>query len=72
MGKQILGGNQIAMINTIKAFSHFYIYVQILTFPIFYRTIDGVSYPGVIKEKEAAQQQYQKAVSRGQSAGLVK
>ncbi|KAJ6667678.1 hypothetical protein lerEdw1_015999, partial [Lerista edwardsae] len=34
--------------------------------------IDGVAYPGVIKEKEAAQQQYQQAVSRGQTAGLVK
>uniref|UniRef100_A0ACB8EIL5 Inter-alpha-trypsin inhibitor heavy chain H3 n=1 Tax=Sphaerodactylus townsendi TaxID=933632 RepID=A0ACB8EIL5_9SAUR len=34
--------------------------------------IDGVLYPGVIKEKEVAQQQYQKAVSRGQTAGLVK
>uniref|UniRef100_A0A8D2LR66 Inter-alpha-trypsin inhibitor heavy chain H3 n=1 Tax=Varanus komodoensis TaxID=61221 RepID=A0A8D2LR66_VARKO len=38
----------------------------------FVMTIDGVSYPGIIKEKEAAQQQYQKAVSRGQTAGLVK
>ncbi|KAJ6667713.1 hypothetical protein lerEdw1_016034 [Lerista edwardsae] len=36
------------------------------------RTIDGVSYPGIIKEKEVAQQQYQRAVSRGQTAGLVK
>lgn len=36
------------------------------------RTIDGVVYPGVIKEKEVAQQQYQKAVSSGQTAGLVK
>uniref|UniRef100_A0A8D0C8T0 Uncharacterized protein n=1 Tax=Salvator merianae TaxID=96440 RepID=A0A8D0C8T0_SALMN len=35
-------------------------------------TIDGVVYQGVIKEKKAAQQQYQKAVSRGQTAGLVK
>ncbi|CAI5767142.1 inter-alpha-trypsin inhibitor heavy chain H3-like [Podarcis lilfordi] len=38
----------------------------------FTMTIDGVTYPGTIKEKEAAQQQYQKAVSRGQTAGLVK
>ncbi|XP_066469056.1 inter-alpha-trypsin inhibitor heavy chain H3-like [Tiliqua scincoides] len=38
----------------------------------FIMTIDGVSYPGVIKEKEVAQQQYQRAVSRGQTAGLVK
>ncbi|KAM3848236.1 inter-alpha-trypsin inhibitor heavy chain H3-like [Vipera latastei] len=35
-------------------------------------TIDGVTYPGVIKEKEVAQKQYQQAVSRGQTAGLVK
>ncbi|XP_060544999.1 LOW QUALITY PROTEIN: inter-alpha-trypsin inhibitor heavy chain H3-like [Pantherophis guttatus] len=35
-------------------------------------TIDGVTYPGIIKEKEAAQKQYQQAVSRGQTAGLVK
>ncbi|XP_053570493.1 inter-alpha-trypsin inhibitor heavy chain H3 [Bombina bombina] len=38
----------------------------------FSMTIDGVTYEGVIKEKEAAKQQYQKAVSRGQTAGLVK
>ncbi|XP_032066898.1 inter-alpha-trypsin inhibitor heavy chain H3-like isoform X2 [Thamnophis elegans] len=35
-------------------------------------TVDGVTYPGIIKEKEAAQKQYQQAVSRGQTAGLVK
>ncbi|XP_070594764.1 inter-alpha-trypsin inhibitor heavy chain H3-like [Erythrolamprus reginae] len=35
-------------------------------------TIDGVVYPGIIKEKEVAQKQYQQAVSRGQTAGLVK
>nr|DBA18731.1 TPA: hypothetical protein GDO54_016943 [Pyxicephalus adspersus] len=34
--------------------------------------IDGVTYPGVIKEKEAAKKQYETAVSRGQTAGLVK
>ncbi|XP_066206916.1 inter-alpha-trypsin inhibitor heavy chain H4 [Saccopteryx leptura] len=34
--------------------------------------IDGVSYPGNIKEKDAAQEQYSAAVARGQSAGLVK
>ncbi|NXM73139.1 ITIH3 inhibitor, partial [Serilophus lunatus] len=34
--------------------------------------IDGVTYPGTIKEKEAAKKQYEKAVSRGQTAGLVK
>ncbi|XP_060544374.1 inter-alpha-trypsin inhibitor heavy chain H3-like [Pantherophis guttatus] len=38
----------------------------------FTMTIDGVTYPGTIKEKEAAQKQYQQAVSRGQTAGLVK
>ncbi|XP_077308323.1 inter-alpha-trypsin inhibitor heavy chain H3-like [Lithobates pipiens] len=34
--------------------------------------IDGVTYTGVIKEKEVAKKQYEKAVSRGQTAGLVK
>ncbi|XP_043930570.1 inter-alpha-trypsin inhibitor heavy chain H3-like [Protopterus annectens] len=34
--------------------------------------IDGVTYTGVVKEKEVAKQQYQQAVSRGQTAGLVK
>ncbi|OCT58117.1 hypothetical protein XELAEV_18002612mg [Xenopus laevis] len=38
----------------------------------FTMVIDGVTYPGVIKEKEAAKKQYEKAVSRGQSAGLVR
>ncbi|XP_016411891.1 inter-alpha-trypsin inhibitor heavy chain H3-like [Sinocyclocheilus rhinocerous] len=34
--------------------------------------IEGKTYDGVVKEKEEAQQQYSQAVSRGQSAGLVK
>ncbi|KAL8212378.1 UNVERIFIED_CONTAM: Inter-alpha-trypsin inhibitor heavy chain H3, partial [Gekko kuhli] len=38
----------------------------------FTMTIDGATYPGIIKEKEVAQKQYQKAVSSGQTAGLVK
>ncbi|XP_045153353.1 inter-alpha-trypsin inhibitor heavy chain H4 [Echinops telfairi] len=38
----------------------------------FSMTIDGVTYPGNIKDKAAAQEQYSAAVSRGQSAGLVK
>ncbi|XP_009068175.1 PREDICTED: inter-alpha-trypsin inhibitor heavy chain H3, partial [Acanthisitta chloris] len=38
----------------------------------FSMTIDGVTYPGTIKEKETAKKQYEKAVSRGQTAGLVK
>ncbi|XP_008941885.1 PREDICTED: inter-alpha-trypsin inhibitor heavy chain H3 [Merops nubicus] len=38
----------------------------------FSMTIDGVTYPGTIKEKETAKQQYEKAVSKGQTAGLVK
>ncbi|XP_037239838.1 inter-alpha-trypsin inhibitor heavy chain H3-like [Falco rusticolus] len=38
----------------------------------FSMTIDGVTYPGIIKEKEAAKKQYEKAVSKGQTAGLVK
>lgn len=35
-------------------------------------TIDGVTYPGNVKEKEVAQKQYDKAVSQGKTAGLVK
>uniref|UniRef100_A0A8C1KIL9 Zgc:112265 n=1 Tax=Cyprinus carpio TaxID=7962 RepID=A0A8C1KIL9_CYPCA len=38
----------------------------------FRMTIEGKTYDGVVKEKEEAQQQYNQAVSRGQSAGLVK
>ncbi|XP_067908037.1 inter-alpha-trypsin inhibitor heavy chain H3-like isoform X2 [Heterodontus francisci] len=38
----------------------------------FTMTIDGVKYTGDVKGKEAAQQQYKEAVSRGQTAGLVK
>ncbi|XP_070793128.1 inter-alpha-trypsin inhibitor heavy chain H4-like isoform X2 [Pituophis catenifer annectens] len=34
--------------------------------------IDGETYPGIIKEKKAAQAQYDSAISRGESAGLVK
>ncbi|XP_057217642.1 inter-alpha-trypsin inhibitor heavy chain H3-like isoform X2 [Triplophysa rosa] len=34
--------------------------------------IEGKSYDGVVKEKAEAQQQYTQAVSRGQSAGLIK
>ncbi|XP_066526181.1 inter-alpha-trypsin inhibitor heavy chain H3 isoform X2 [Hoplias malabaricus] len=34
--------------------------------------IDGIAYVGEVKEKEKAKQQYEKAVSSGQSAGLVK
>ncbi|NXK36302.1 ITIH4 inhibitor, partial [Piprites chloris] len=38
----------------------------------FSMSIDGKVYPGVIKEKAAAQKEYDAAVSGGQSAGLVK
>nr|XP_060615868.1 inter-alpha-trypsin inhibitor heavy chain H4-like [Anolis sagrei ordinatus] len=38
----------------------------------FSMTIDGKTYPGIIKEKKSAQEQYDAAVSQGQSAGLVK
>ncbi|MGH0184437.1 UNVERIFIED_CONTAM: hypothetical protein FKN15_014892 [Acipenser sinensis] len=37
----------------------------------FSMTIDGKTYVGVVKKKEEAKQQYDQAVSRGQSAGLV-
>ncbi|KAK2091282.1 Inter-alpha-trypsin inhibitor heavy chain H4 [Saguinus oedipus] len=36
------------------------------------RIIDGVTYPGIIKEKNEAQAQYTTAVARGRSAGLIK
>lgn len=36
------------------------------------RVIEGQEYDGVVKEKEKAQQQYSHAVSRGQSAGIVR
>ncbi|XP_069331978.1 inter-alpha-trypsin inhibitor heavy chain H3 isoform X6 [Eulemur rufifrons] len=35
-------------------------------------TIDGITYPGTVKEKEVAKKQYEKAVSQGKTAGLVK
>ncbi|XP_067424226.1 inter-alpha-trypsin inhibitor heavy chain H4 isoform X2 [Emydura macquarii macquarii] len=38
----------------------------------FSMSIDGETYPGTIKEKASAQEQYDIAVSHGQSAGLVK
>ncbi|XP_058647533.1 inter-alpha-trypsin inhibitor heavy chain H3-like [Onychostoma macrolepis] len=38
----------------------------------FRMTIEGKTYDGVVKEKEEAQQQYNRAVSRGQSAGQIK
>ncbi|XP_026077845.1 inter-alpha-trypsin inhibitor heavy chain H3-like [Carassius auratus] len=38
----------------------------------FRMVIEGKTYDGVVKGKEEAQQQYNQAVSRGQSAGLVK
>ncbi|KAM7170452.1 inter-alpha-trypsin inhibitor heavy chain H3-like [Macrochelys suwanniensis] len=38
----------------------------------FSMTIDGSTYLGNIKEKEAAKKQYETAVSRGHTAGLVK
>ncbi|XP_011914867.1 PREDICTED: inter-alpha-trypsin inhibitor heavy chain H4 isoform X9 [Cercocebus atys] len=34
--------------------------------------IDGVTYPGIIKEKAKAQAQYSAAVAKGKNAGLVK
>ncbi len=36
------------------------------------RLIDGQEYDGVVKAKEQAQQQYTEAVSRGESAGIVR
>ena len=41
-----------------------------LFFP--FREIEGKTYVGAVKEKEKAKKQYDKAVSSGQTAGLVK
>lgn len=41
-------------------------------FLVCFRLIDGKEYDGVVKAKEQAQQQYSDAVSRGESAGLVR
>ncbi|XDV51336.1 hypothetical protein PO909_020225 [Leuciscus waleckii] len=38
----------------------------------FRMTIEGKIFDGVVKEKQEAQQQYSRAVSRGESAGLIK
>ncbi|EGV99943.1 Inter-alpha-trypsin inhibitor heavy chain H4 [Cricetulus griseus] len=38
----------------------------------FSMVIDGVTYPGIVQDKAAAQEQYSAAVRRGESAGLVK
>lgn len=37
-----------------------------------HREIEGQVYVGEVKEKEKAKKQYEKAVSSGQTAGLVK
>lgn len=34
--------------------------------------MDGQVYDGVVKTKEQAQEQYTRAVSRGESAGIVR
>ncbi|KAJ3581166.1 hypothetical protein NHX12_016967 [Muraenolepis orangiensis] len=39
---------------------------------VFFRDIEGRLYVGVVNEKEKAKKQYEKAVSTGQTAGLVK
>lgn len=41
-------------------------------FLVCFRLIDGKEYDGVVKAKEQAQQQYSDAVSRGESAGMVR
>ena len=38
----------------------------------FLRRIEGQMYDGVVKAKEEAQRQYTEAVSRGESAGVVR
>lgn len=37
-----------------------------------HREIEGRVYVGEVKEKEKAKEQYEKAVSSGQTAGLIK
>ena len=43
-----------------------------MTVFVYLREIEGQTYTGEVKEKEKAKKQYQKAVSTGQTAGLVK
>lgn len=37
----------------------------------FCREIDGIVYPGIVKEKQAAKKTYDKAKKKGQSAGHI-
>lgn len=43
-----------------------------MTVFLYLREIEGQTYTGEVKEKEKAKKQYEKAVSTGQTAGLVK
>uniref|UniRef100_A0AAZ3PG59 Inter-alpha-trypsin inhibitor heavy chain H3 n=1 Tax=Oncorhynchus tshawytscha TaxID=74940 RepID=A0AAZ3PG59_ONCTS len=43
-----------------------------MTVFVYLREIEGQTYTGEVKEKEKAKKQYQKAVSTGQTAGLVR
>lgn len=45
---------------------------MLLTICVPHREIEGEVYVGQVKEKEKAKKQYEKAVSTGQTAGLVK
>lgn len=40
-------------------------------FLVCFREIDGILYPGIVKEKEAARKTYEKAKKKGQSAGHI-
>ena len=48
--------------------SKIYLYIFL---NLYHREIDGVIYPGNVKEKEQARKQYERAKKRGQSAGLI-
>lgn len=38
---------------------------------LYCREIDGIVYPGIVKEKQAAEKTYVKAKEKGQSAGHI-
>jgi hypothetical protein len=38
---------------------------------LFYREIDGVIYPGVVRDRNIARKQYETAKEKGETTGLV-
>lgn len=52
-------------------YNYFKKFLPLINIIVPYREIDGQNYAGDVKEKEKAKTQYEKAVSKGQSAGLI-